>query len=389
MAKKKIELDLLRIVRKKYYEEDRYETIMSILNGDYKYKDEYNYMNNIPHKQMQIYLQKVLVLGTNSKNMIKDKKTLEKVAREFSANIKNVRYRDIKAMSRLSLIYNMLLSLERIREKSKKGNANNLKKTISLFLAGTIFLTAYIIGDYKRKKDGNVPTSPSTSDVANQEIPLNEEIIAFENLYNQEFSEQEEVTEKIEENIEETEVLESDTFEETEVLESQISEETEIDQILEMYGLTEEQFNVLCAIVMTEAKPNSYEDAYAVINTIYNRTISKLWVREINRFYNSDNAGRSLYYQAIMPNQFVVYETGLYKKNLNVRSGSSYQAVIDFLLTKELKHDYLSFKSSDTIKSSDTNFSEHEQFVEGGNKYHNIMSEEDRIIDNEVRNSRN
>ena len=71
-------------------------------------------------------------------------------------------------------------------------------------------------------------------------------------------------------------------------------------------------------------------------------------------------------------------ENGRYVMNLGIREGDSFQAVIDFLLTKEIKHNYLSFKSSDT------DLDEYEQFVIGGNKYHNPMLEEDRIVEEEI-----
>lgn len=138
------------------------------------------------------------------------------------------------------------------------------------------------------------------------------------------------------------------------------------EEILEDYNLSEEEFSVLCAIVMAEAKTNSYNDSYAVINTIYNRTKSIKWSSYVE---NGDN----LYSQATFPGQFVVYENGSYLKYLGCEDGDSYQAIIDFLLTKDLAHEYLSFVSKDGDKYGK------EQFVEDGNLYYNKMEEDDKV----------
>jgi len=151
-----------------------------------------------------------------------------------------------------------------------------------------------------------------------------------------------------------------------------ITKEEKIEYILDKYDLNEKQFNVLTAIVLSEAQANSYEDAYAVINTIYNRTHSKNWVKSISNRYGSDK-GYNLYYQAIAPNQFVVYQHGSYKRNLNNTTSVGYDAIIDFLYTEEILHNYLSFRSHNIkIKNS-------EAFSEKGNNYFNIIEEKNRI----------
>ncbi len=151
--------------------------------------------------------------------------------------------------------------------------------------------------------------------------------------------------------------------------------ETKIDKekyILEKYNLTNEQFNILVAVVLTEAESNSYEDAYAVINTIYNRTHSKSWVRSVsNRF--GKGKGSSLYYQVIHPNQFTVYQSGSYKRNLNNRKSVGYNAIIDFLYSEKIMHNYLSFRSHSSKVSN------YEMFSERGNKYFNELKSESRI----------
>lgn len=148
-----------------------------------------------------------------------------------------------------------------------------------------------------------------------------------------------------------------------------VTKEYKINYILENYGLTNEQFRVLSAIVLSEAETNSYEDAYAVINTIYNRTHSKNWVRSVDNTFGKGK-GENLYYQAISPNQFVVYQHGSYKRHLN---SDNIDAIIDFLYSEEIMHNYLSFRSHNTYVEN------YETFSNNGNKYFNGIKEENRI----------
>lgn len=152
----------------------------------------------------------------------------------------------------------------------------------------------------------------------------------------------------------------------------EINNEFKKNYILDYYNLTNEQFRILCGIVLSEAKSKSYEDAYAVINVIYNRTHDKMWVKWISNSYGKDK-GYSLYYQAIMPRQFVVYEKGSYLKNVGNIKSPGYQAILDFLFTEDTMHEYLSFRARYVhVKGS-------VQFVEGGNNYFNKMKAKNKI----------
>ena len=134
--------------------------------------------------------------------------------------------------------------------------------------------------------------------------------------------------------------------------------------ILEQYKLTEDMYQIIASVVASESKANSYDDAYAVINTIYNRTLSKRWVNHINNIYGSGK-GKNLYYQTIAPNQFTVYSSGSYKKYINNIPKTVEEAVINLLYTEESLHNYLSFRSS-SYKGANT-----VQYEKGGNKYFN------------------
>ena len=143
-------------------------------------------------------------------------------------------------------------------------------------------------------------------------------------------------------------------------------------ECLERENITREQLDVIIATVKGEAAADSYEDAYAVINTFYNRTISKTWINEMIRATGEDK-GRNLYEQITLINQSEVYTSGRYKEFLGTNDGPVYQAVIDFLYTLDRKHDYLCFFASygdipDSV-----------QFVPGGNWYYSLMPSEDKV----------
>ncbi len=146
------------------------------------------------------------------------------------------------------------------------------------------------------------------------------------------------------------------------------------EAVLSEYNLTSEQFDVLASCVLAESKAECYQDAYAVINTMYNRTISNNWINYVNNIMEGQN-GSSIYYQCICPGQFVVYQSKAYLEFLNQDRTAlpGYQAIIDFLYTKNSMHDFLSFRSSSAKAPGRT------QFVKGGNWYFNNLTSADRV----------
>lgn len=171
-------------------------------------------------------------------------------------------------------------------------------------------------------------------------------------------------------NNEQEEVIEEPVIEEV----VELTNEEKIQSILVEYELTKDQFDIIVAVVLGEAKALCYEDAYAVINTIFNRTNSYKWSSYIDSIMGS-GTGTNLYYQVICPGQFEVYYADLYQKHLGVTDVPGYQAVIDFLYDKNLMHDYLSFYSAEGSKDGK------EQFVDGGNIYYNVMPREDKMFE--------
>ena len=155
---------------------------------------------------------------------------------------------------------------------------------------------------------------------------------------------------------------------------SELTNREKVSKILTMYNLTQEQFDVIVAVIIGEAAANSYEDAYAVINTFYNRTISKTWVNEVNKVTGEDN-GNNIYAQITLANQSAVYTSGLYENYLGITDVPAYQAVIDFLYEQKIMHDYLSFHANvGEIEGS-------EQFVSDGNLYYSKLMADDRVDD--------
>ncbi len=144
-----------------------------------------------------------------------------------------------------------------------------------------------------------------------------------------------------------------------------------VDYILDKYNLTSDEFNVLCAVVMGEAKENDYRDAYAVINTIYNRTKSNTWINYVANIMGCD--GTNLFNQVVCTGQFEAYYNGRYQKFLGVKDTQAYKAIIDFLVSEEIMHEYLSF-----VAAYGESYGK-EQFVSDGNRYYNLLIDEDKI----------
>ncbi len=172
----------------------------------------------------------------------------------------------------------------------------------------------------------------------------------------------------------------------------EVSSEEKLEYILERYHLTEKMFNILVSIILTECKSydinstdekeylDCYTDAYATINTIYNRTTSNTWSCYIDQIMG-EGLGTNLYYQSICPGQFNVYENGDYLKYIDIDKTElpGYIGIIDFLYSEDKMHNYLSFVSSSCVEESKI------QFVPGGNCYYNEQLETDIL---EIENSK-
>ncbi len=173
----------------------------------------------------------------------------------------------------------------------------------------------------------------------------------------------------------ETEVVEETVEETTEAVE--LTAEEKIDICCEKFQLTYDEFLAVLCTVFAESKDSSYEDAYHVISCIYNRTIDRPFVDEINR---ANGRGNSLYGQvsAVVGGykQFSGYQNKTYYRYLAREDKLSLpvaQAVIDFMMCEVPSNNYLAFKSSGSNPNGKV------QYVKGGNRFHMAMKENDII----------
>lgn len=175
------------------------------------------------------------------------------------------------------------------------------------------------------------------------------------------------------------------------IINETMKEESPEEQICEKYNITKEEFDVICAVVLSEAAPGSYEDARAVINTIYNRTQSKEWINYVKwKLKLGDNEEADLYKQVICPGQFEVYSTNAYNKKFmkdgklcdDARELKGYQAITDFLLedeTEREEHPYTEFRSHNCYVEGAV------LLADGGNWYFHPLTNDMRVDKEETR----
>lgn len=373
---KKIEKDLFRIL-KNCNEDEFYYILMKMVNNTYNY--EYKYLNDIPYNEILLNLEKIMVLTTGNNKDIESIEDIYNLVNDFYDNIKKNNNRVLNKINLVSLKYDAKIFKERLKRDKKV----QFKTASSLFLTGVLFVSL-LSNTYAKEQSiaPDVEVSNTYFEDKSISMPLKED--------------------KKGEVLDEDIVVFDKKEKEEDVSDPNGGTTTSLDDmnekvnfILDKYNLTSKQFDVLCAIVMAEAKYNSYEDAYAVINTIYNRTISKEQSSYISRAFKVD--GTNLYYQATAKGQFVVYEHGSYKKYLGVRNMPGYQAVVDFLYSGKIMHNYLFFRDQG-INLGKRGLSEYKegsnpnktwrQFVKnGGNKYFGPLQQDD-ILEKEEGRSR-
>lgn len=127
-------------------------------------------------------------------------------------------------------------------------------------------------------------------------------------------------------------VLEKNEEVEEAVEKIELTNEDKIQAICEKYQLTRDEFQVIVAVVIAECKYFSYEDAYAVINTIFNRSISSIWIYDVEK-YQGEGKGTNMYNQVIQSGQFDPYwysQSYLDYMDATPEMYPAMQAVIDF-----------------------------------------------------------
>ena len=143
-----------------------------------------------------------------------------------------------------------------------------------------------------------------------------------------------------------------------------------ISYICDRYNITYDEFKIVSAIIMAEGN-RTYEEAYCVTNTIYNRIHSISSINYVNAVFGM-NVGKSLFYQAVCPDQFVVYQNGRYYEFYSVLSGPVFRGIIDMLISEIPRHNYLQFLANETDVQG-------QMFTEKGNRYFTVLQENNRL----------
>ena len=113
--------------------------------------------------------------------------------------------------------------------------------------------------------------------------------------------------------------------------------EQKVNLILQRDNLSEDMLDTIVSIILIKSETKNYDEAYQIIDSLYNRTQDARLIQKINSILGS-NYGNNLYHQSIALDGFEIYSSGLYKQylNENLKSSPTYQACVDFLYIKNL-----------------------------------------------------
>ena len=132
-----VEHDLLNILKYQRGEDVIY-TILNMVNGTYKY--EYSYLNKIPYDEMMIYLEKVIVLGTNSKSeLVELEYTLDAIMK-FADRVQFIEYSDLDKNTNLSKKYNLLIKKEKLLQLKINGSKSFISRWLKQSLKSEMVL---------------------------------------------------------------------------------------------------------------------------------------------------------------------------------------------------------------------------------------------------------
>ncbi len=119
------------------------------------------------------------------------------------------------------------------------------------------------------------------------------------------------------------------------------------------FNLSDSDIELLSAIVSAESASN-YDDALAVASVIFNRCSASNWVA---------SHGENPVSQATAPNQFVVYQDGIYQQYMNGNAKPEAIAAVRACMDGVRNCDYLSFRSNGSTGFSDN------MITPDGNRY--------------------
>ena len=383
--------------------EERLFTLVNILNDFYTFDDEYQELSKLSKRTIQRYLEIIIDIVNGNTNY----RTPEEAVEAFCYNMSDINY--IVFRKRL-----FQYKVNIIKENFKLDDKTI--KNLGAMILILSFATTSLIGYLNHNKVETAPVETPTEVIEITDNPL----IRTENIMN-ELQELKEETRKIREETKKlqtslitgnSESVEEKTLEEPIIIEEpkQLStfivptepevidtinnkiETTEnrnlaetINYILDKYNITYEQFNTVVAITRAESDA-TYDDAYAVINTMGNRLESEAWRYTAKYCYYTEDEnhnkirlvldGTNIYDIATSPNQFIVYENGRYKEYLNITEGPVFNAVVDYLTTRERMHNYTYFLAHGVTTPEPS-----ESFSNLGNNYYHVQPEDDRIYE--------
>jgi len=385
--RKQIDYDALILRELKGAPTDQIANIIyAIVNDQYDFGD--SPLSKISLTEISLRLEKILI-KTNKKYTRENKRPYYRYNHEifhrhvsrFIQNIYDVKAKDINRRDVVARDYDFLI---------KKANANHKTRGGKAGISFAVTLTTIALIAIIRLATWGYDAVENDPELYNELIdpPRLEEFLAE---YQMDVNSQLEQDLNVEINdnsvdYEDTLVIVQDN-EETEV---EITNEQRINWILERFNITTEQWRIIVAIITAEAAPNSYQDAFHVANTLYNRTISERWSNcpQITRDFRNEKGiefdGNNIFHHAIAPGQFYVYAgNGRYQEFLDRTDLPQFQAAIDFFFYIDINgptHNYLQFRSYDS------NPRNHTLLTNGGNRFFDILTDEDRLdIDQQTR----
>ncbi len=154
-----------------------------------------------------------------------------------------------------------------------------------------------------------------------------------------------------------------------------------------VFDVTDEELDKVFGGIFAEAQEDSIEDTVAVACTVFNRSISKVWVQSTANAFGINKDDVTIYDIFTAPSQFSVISDGRYKLFLGITEGDRYEAVLNYfydtvtetdkakedVYNEESYHNFLSFRANGCEKPGRVKFSSR------GNNYFSVLDEEDII----------
>ena len=375
------------------------QIICDLLNAKYDYT-KHSSLSRMSKTDFIMAVEKTLMMGSGYKikpttklPLIKyNQEELTNVIKFFIINVERISPRRIQNNTKLSKDYDRVILKSRINRILYKYNLPRRVAALALSLVVVMTIRTLILKTNASLEDEQIISSTSIetmAPVSTTELEFEEPTISDREL--------ELVTEAVIDEITNNSFLETkmDAIRQRSTMQSEVRyPKAEVEpesvvitledknvKILDYFGISVEELAKIHAIVIAEGvplefgEPRVYNEQRNVINTLYNRSNSKSWVAFADIFPSMQGRGTNIFVQATIPEQFVVYQEGLYLDYL----GQESPAVTDYLYSIAMgeiveDHGYLSFKAASTPVAGGI------QLVENGNWHHAPFEEGDKIV---------